>query len=458
MSRQTSYDRHSARSLGIVGSSVKMQEVVERLYHVAPTDLCVLLTGESGTGKEVFARAIHRLSKRNKERLISINCAAIPETLLESELFGSEKGAYTGAVEQRKGFFEAADKGTIFLDEVGEMPVSTQVKLLRVLETGEFSRLGSPDILKTDVRVIAATNRRLEEDVASGTFRTDLFYRLNSVRIEIPPLREHAEDIPELVEYFAQRTAAKNNIVYEGIHEDALDILVRLPWTGNIRELRNLVETVVTLEQGRMITVESLRPYLPRALKQPSVGIESYDVAMSAAQDDVRNYEQAARSAVFALPPASESVSNNQELPLHTAAYSPALSLLPLTGRIPEQLERELIYKALVDLAREVTLLRGEIAEIKDMLVLQSQKQTPDGSEGIMQEFSERSRIDNDEKFIMTMSEVEKRLIGAALHRFSGNRRQAAHALGISERTLYRKLHEYGFLKAEGSPRDAETT
>ncbi|HOQ49187.1 MAG TPA: sigma-54 factor interaction domain-containing protein, partial [Candidatus Kapabacteria bacterium] len=190
---------------GIIGDSPEIQKAIETLEMVAPTDLTVLITGETGTGKEVFANAIHSLSNRRKFPFISVNCGAIPETLLESELFGSEKGAYSGAVETRKGFFETADKGTIFLDEIGEMPIGTQVKLLRVLETGQFSRLGSPEIRKVDVRVIAATNRNLEDEVAKGNFRQDLFFRLNAVQIELPPLREHVQDIPLLVEYFAER-------------------------------------------------------------------------------------------------------------------------------------------------------------------------------------------------------------------------------------------------------------
>lgn len=222
MTTATIVNTPSQHITGIIGSSAQMREVIERVQQVAPTDLCVLITGESGTGKEVFARTLHHLSKRRKERMVSLNCGAIPETLLESELFGSEKGAYTGATEQRKGFFEAADRGTVFLDELGEMPMGTQVKFLRVLETGEFSRLGSPDVIRSDVRIIAATNRRLEEEVARGTFRQDLFYRLNAVQIEIPALREHPEDIPELVEYFARRTTQKIGVEYEGINAEAL--------------------------------------------------------------------------------------------------------------------------------------------------------------------------------------------------------------------------------------------
>ncbi len=432
-----------------------MREVIARVEQVAPTDLCVLITGESGTGKEVFARTLHSLSKRRKERMVSLNCGAIPETLLESELFGSEKGAYTGATEQRKGFFEAADKGTIFLDELGEMPLGTQVKLLRVLETGEFSRLGSPDVIRTDVRVLAATNRRLEDEVAEGRFRQDLFYRLNTVQIEIPPLREHPEDIPELVQYFAERTARKIGADYEGISHEALRLLMNLPWAGNIRELRNLIETVTTLSKGHQITLESLRPYLPRALKQP----DAVPIPLP----------------YPALPPANVVADTVKSDPVGIMAFLPdaqrqhllpaSSALMRVSGKMPEQIERELMYKALVDLVREVALLRGEVADLKDAVfshhhdTKDSAQNSPNGA--TMQRVEQdspnaftRDTADDDNHSDahapLTMHEVEKRLISAALNRFDGNRRQVADALGISERTLYRKLREYGF--SEASP------
>ena len=457
---------------GLIGSSAAMRALAERVRQVAPTDLTALITGESGTGKEVVARALHSLSLRRRERLVSLNCGAIPETLLESELFGSEKGAYTGATELRKGFFEAANKGTIFLDELGEMPLGTQVKLLRVLENGEFSRLGSPDVLKTDVRVIAATNRSLEEEVGRGAFRRDLFYRLNAVQLRIPPLRERPEDIPELVEYFARRAAAKIGASYGGVAQDALQLLMNLQWSGNVRELRNLIETLVTLEKGKEITIPVLRPYLPRELKQASAPADEsisadgeissaltptfafarpFAPANSSPFSAADQYAQSLPRAVRALlpPPASEKSSADEYEQTEFPAY-----LVPNPARMPERLERELLYKALVDLAREVALLRGEVTELKeaamrrpndfanetdasngDALKLVHSASTPDIA------WSDESR---DENFPPTMLEVEKRLIKAALQRFNGNRRLAADALGISERTLYRKLREYG--------------
>jgi DNA-binding NtrC family response regulator len=461
-----------------------MREVIERVQQVAPTDLCVLITGESGTGKEVFARTLHNLSKRRRERMVSLNCGAIPETLLESELFGSEKGAYTGATEQRKGFFEAADKGTVFLDELGEMPLGTQVKLLRVLETGEFSRLGSPDVIRSDVRIIAATNRRLEEEVARGTFRQDLFYRLNAVQIEIPALREHPEDIPELVEYFARRTTQKIGVEYEGINAEALQLLVNLPWAGNVRELRNLIETVVTLEKGREITVETLRPYMPRALKSPvSVANSDYRTSLAPPPSVSRMLTASPRALPSYIPPMQNNGFNENVMKMlpfvagerydradggggydgreySTKALAQSLySRLPT--KTPEQIERELMYKALVDLVREVALLRGEVADLKDAVFTQKheaeEQEISEVHVSPMQharEASEQSAFAATtlEESPLAMHEVEKRLIGTALERFEGNRRQTADALGISERTLYRKLREYGLADNASPP------
>jgi DNA-binding NtrC family response regulator len=472
---------------GLIGSSAAMRALAERVRQIAPTDLTALITGESGTGKEVVARALHSLSLRRRERLVSLNCGAIPETLLESELFGSEKGAYTGATELRKGFFEAANKGTIFLDELGEMPLGTQVKLLRVLENGEFSRLGSPDTLRTDVRVIAATNRALEEEVARGRFRRDLFYRLNAVQLRIPPLRERPEDIPELIEYFAKRAAAKIGASYGGITQEALELLMNLPWNGNVRELRNLIETLVTLEKGREITIPVLRPYLPRELKPANVAAGSAPNETTLLHDDpastrAPNFPLALPSAPVESPFSSDAFSFSAFLPegypqplgAVRALLPPASEATPggtyeqtefppylapnLFARTPERLERELLYKALVDLAREVALLRGEVTELKEAAirrpngfadgngandVLHSAHDSNNPSQTPHKTWDEV--VNGEEKnFLPTMIEVEKRLIKTALQRFNGNRRLAADALGISERTLYRKLREYG--------------
>jgi DNA-binding NtrC family response regulator len=368
---------------GIVGESPLIKEAIEQLLQVAPTDLTVLITGETGTGKDVFARAIHGLSPRRKAPFISVNCGAIPETLLESELFGHEKGAFTGAIEQRKGFFEVADGGTIFLDEIGEMPIGTQVKLLRVLETGEFTRLGSTKVIKVDVRIIAATNRDLAYEVRQGTFREDLYYRLNAVHLHLPPLRKRPEDIPLLVEYYATKVAERIGATYEGIEDDALALLQQHSWRGNVRELRNLVETLVTIGHGRRITADDVRRYLQRdELPEPT-----------------------------------------RALVLHSAAQ-----------REGQPLDLALVYHTLLELRAEMSAVRAAIATLAERM---SQLQT-----------AIPAKRDDDDVFSrdpddFRLDEMERRLIVAALKRFNGSRRSAARALGISERTLYRKLHEY---------------
>jgi DNA-binding NtrC family response regulator len=380
---------------GIVGSSGPMGEAIQRLMQAAPTDLAILITGETGTGKEVFANAIHGLSNRKKFPFVSVNCGAIPETLLESELFGHEKGAFTSAVDQRKGFFEVAHKGTIFLDEIGEMPVGTQVKLLRILESGEFSRLGSSDVRRVDVRIIAATNRELEYEVREGNFRQDLYYRLNSVHIALPALRDHIEDIPVLINYYAKKTSEKIGIRYDGISQDALNVMRSLHWQGNVRELRNLVETVITLESASYILPEHLRDYIARALPPHS------------------NLTQAPESSLVRFKDYTE----------------------------PEKYELEIIFRTLLSLKNDIDEMKMSLSGINSKLdrlkteMLELKPETP-----IQFERGDIPSIDEDN---LNINNLEKELIVFALRKFDGNRRHVANALGISERTLYRKLSEY---------------
>src|ERR1041385_5959825 len=230
---------------GIIGESVEMREIVDIIRQVAPTDITVMITGESGVGKEVIAKAIHRSSKRTAKAMISVNAGAIPEGIIESELFGHEKGAFTGAGETRKGYFELADGGTIFLDEIGELPLATQVKFLRVLENGEYMRVGSASPIKGDVRFIPGANKDLESAVRQGNFRGDLFFRLRSINIRIPALRERKEDIPLFVSEFAKQVCEKNNISYAGISDEAMSVLERYHWPGNVRELKNVIESML---------------------------------------------------------------------------------------------------------------------------------------------------------------------------------------------------------------------
>jgi len=379
---------------GLVGASPKMLEVFRTILRVAPTDLNVLITGETGTGKEVVANAIHQLSKRKKYPFISVNCGAIPETLLESELFGHEKGAFTGAYEQRKGYFEVANRGTIFLDEIGEMPVGTQVKLLRVLETGEFNRLGSTEVRKVDVRVIAATNRILEEEIYRGTFRQDLFYRLKNLHIILPPLREHPEDIPLLAEYFAQKTCERLGIPYKGFAIDALNFLRGLPWQGNVRELRNLIETIIQLEKTGFLSLDIVKKYIPPALP-PHIVVEQ---------------------------------------PKET-------SLLRIETAKEAQIGLEIVLRTLFELKKDVDLVRDALKELNskiDSLNSNVMELKPNSYQIV--DASDSLSFDKDN---LNLEEIEKNLISFALKKFKGNRRLTAKALGISERTLYRKINQY---------------
>ncbi|HZG44046.1 MAG TPA: sigma-54 dependent transcriptional regulator, partial [Longimicrobium sp.] len=245
---------------GIVGETAAMEEVLERIVQIAPVNSTVLILGESGTGKELVARGIHALSPRRHRPFIAVNVAALPENLLESELFGHEKGSFTGATDRRKGFFELANGGSIFLDEIGEMPLSTQTKLLRVLEEREFRRVGGEESIRVDVRVIAATNRDMRQEVEVGEFRRDLYHRLNVLRIELPPLRARREDVPRLIEGFIRQFSAEHERPFLGIDPEALEILVNYDWPGNVRELKNLIESMVVLAPGRVIRPEDIPP------------------------------------------------------------------------------------------------------------------------------------------------------------------------------------------------------
>lgn len=382
---------------GIVGSSPLMQEAIQQLAQVAPTDLTVLITGETGTGKEVFANALHSLSTRKKNPFISVNCGAIPETLLESELFGHEKGAFTGATEQRKGYFEVANNGTIFLDEIGEMPFGTQVKLLRVLENGEFNRLGSTAMQKVNVRVVTATNRDLEYEVRRGNFRQDLFFRLNTIQILLPPLRKHKEDIPLLVEFFANRIAERNGFEYDGISDEALETLYQHSWRGNVREIRNLIETLVTINQGGFIEQKDVLRYITKDNSELGSIIQPSSALVHVPSP---TYHQSANTS-------SEFNGDNSAL----------------------------IYQTLLQLQQDTFAIKQAFSALVERLSTiqfnQPQEKEPDEDEIVW---------DKDD---FRLEEIERKFIISALKRFSGNRRSAAKALGISERTLYRKIDEY---------------
>jgi len=376
---------------GILGKSDKIRQIIQLIEEVAPTDLSILIYGESGTGKDVIARAIHKNSNRKDRELTVVNCGAIPEGILESELFGHEKGSFTGAVGRRKGYFEIADQGTIFLDEIGEMSMQTQVKFLRVLEDGEFMRVGGSTSIKVDVRVIAATNKNLEKAIKNNEFRMDLYYRLKAFTIYVPPLRERPEDIPVFAEKFARDFAKANKIEYSHITDSAMKELMDYPWPGNIRELKNLMESLVILKKDDTIDL--------------------YDIP-----ENIRNY------------------------------YVPGENLPVSVNKTPEQAEREIIYRTLL-------ALRTEISEIKNILnekLVHHRNVLPFKSVELEYNPIEPIEIDDENGHTdLAMKKMEKELIVDALNRFNGNRRKAAKALGISERTLYRKLREYNLTRNE---------
>jgi DNA-binding NtrC family response regulator len=383
---------------GIAGESAPIQELLVRIEQMAPVSSTVLIQGESGTGKELVAKAIHDLSLRRGKPFIAVNCAALPESLLESELFGHEKGAFTGAAERRLGRFELADGGTIFLDEIGEIPESVQVKLLRVLESRTFFRVGGVAPIKVDVRVVAATNKSLREAAALGRFRDDLYYRLNVLSLYLPPLRERREDVPLLVRRFIREFSATHDRSFRGIAAEAMQKLVAAPWPGNVRQLRNLIESMVVLAPGTEIRASDIPPDI---------------------------LEGAARM-----------------LPVPIAGFGG-------NGQVSTQ-ELEFILRSLMDLRVQVEELRRKIddgpqrVQVIDVTdthpVAEIQLDDEDGLGPIGPAASGPILY----RAGMTMAEVERAAIEAALREHEGNRRKAAEVLGIGERTLYRKLKQYG--------------
>ncbi len=424
---------------GIIGESPVIKQVIDKIKQVAPTEISVLLQGESGVGKDLVARAIHGLSHRHKENLMIVNCGAIPEGIIESELFGHEKGSFTGAHEGRMGYFEKAHNGTIFLDEIAETPKNLQVKLLRVLENGEYYRVGSSKVRKVNVRVIAATNKDLYTYVEEGKFREDLYYRLDTVNIRVPPLRERTEDIILIFRKFVSEFAARYDSVFRGFSDEARELLTSYRWPGNIRELRNVAEQLAVLEKSQFVTKETLQKYLKGRQQQGSTD----HLPMIYDAEDAKENSRHGRS-----------------------SYE----------------DFQFVYRALLD-------MRGEIGELKRMLgqFLYSNIQradsgsvrkepyllNPPASPGIddtdssdvldenlevplektaSRESSGRSHPHQDlvdffnQEELPSIEETEKLLIKKALNKYEGNRRKASKALGMSERTLYRKIDHYGLV------------
>lgn len=417
-----------AEMTGLVGESAAIREVLVKVEQIAPVTSTVLIEGESGTGKELVARAIHRLSPRRGKPFIAVNVGALPETLLESELFGHEKGAFTGAAERRLGRFELADTGTLFLDEIGEVPSSTQVKLLRVLEDREVTRVGGSQSFPVDVRVVAATNRPLREHVEDGSFRADLFYRLNVLSVYLPPLRERREDIPLLVRRFVSEFSAMHDRAFHGISADALGLLVEYGWPGNVRELRNLVESMVVLAHGREIVADDI----PRAIREGGgrrlLPVHIGPVLREGERAQGRELEFIVRSLVE-LKLQVEELRRRMDVEQRPAVVgAPAGAwigevrangggMTPVTGPVAGGHGAGL----------------AELGSVGDLGVVRGIEPRAQGAPPTTIALGPG----------VTMAEIERQAILGALRDTGGNRRKAAEQLGIGERTLYRKLREY---------------
>ena len=388
---------------GIIGTSDGIRQVLDMIGQVAPVNISVLITGESGTGKELVAKAIHQSSKRNNDPLVVVNCGAIPEGIIESELFGHKKGSFTGAGEDRKGYFEEANKGTIFLDEIGETPLETQVKLLRVLESGEFMRVGEAKTRKTDVRIIAATNKDLRDLVKKGGFRQDLYFRLKTVTVHVPALRNRVEDIGPFVERFALEFTRSNDILYRGFMPDAVRVLKQYEWPGNVRELKNFVEKILVLEKGERITAEMVQKELTEVLPLDSTYNPALPVVVSKSSDKAE-IDLILRQ-LFMLKQDTEVI---QKM-LVSGAISQGDGKQSLSGLNP--------------------LERGGLS-------------MPEKSMEIMEDGYRFIRDDAIGE--LSIKELEEEAITRTLRFFNNNRRKTARSLGMSERTLYRKIEEFG--------------
>ena len=386
---------------GIIGTSDKILEVLRLISQVAPVDISVLITGESGVGKEIVSRAIHKHSKRSNIPMVTVNCGAIPEGIIESELFGHKKGSFTGASDDRKGYFEQANKGTIFLDEIGEAPLDTQVKLLRVLETGEYMRVGESKVRYTDVRVLAATNKNLSDLVKKEQFRQDLYYRLKTVSVQIPALRERVEDINPFVERFALEFTRSNEILYRGFMPEAIRVMKQYDWPGNIRELKNFIEKIMVLEKGERITVEMVNRELNEVLPSPII----------------ENYQ------------------------------------LPITvDRSSEQAEIDIILRQLLLLRQDTEIIRNLLTVDKENNIIGVNTVIPNDSMKVISPLSDSNMevtedgqplIRDDAIGEIKIKELEKEAIIRTLRFYNNNRRKTARSLGVSERTLYRKIEDY---------------
>ena len=405
----------------IVGNSEGLNHALDVALQVAPTDLSVLIVGESGVGKEIFPRVIHDNSPRRREKYFAINCGSIPEGTIDSELFGHEKGAYTGAIGESEGYFGVANKGTIFRDEVGELPLATQARLLRVLETGEYIRVGGQEIRKTDVRIVAATNVNMRKAVSEGKFREDLYYRLNTIPIQIPPLRDRGDDIILLFRLFAMQMAEKYRLPKITLTDDAKQMMLKYKWPGNVRQLKNITEQMSVLSEKREIDAETLSKFIPQ-------DGESTELA---------------------------TIQNNG-------------------GRHSYESEREILYKILyelrgnvADLRRDLNTVRKQLNEARRLEGVAGFERLPQGDGNypapLSDEYNNSSSSNNQrstpnqvedavaeeisEPESLNLNDLGRQMVEKALERNNGNRKKAAQELGISDRTLYRRIKQYGLEK-----------
>lgn len=412
---------------GIIGNDPKLNRAVEKAVQVAPTDISVLVTGESGVGKESIPKIIHSLSHRKHGKYIAVNCGAIPEGTIDSELFGHEKGSFTGATATRSGYFEVADGGTIFLDEVGELPLPTQVRLLRVLENGEFMKVGSSKIQKTDVRIVAATNVKMAEAINKGRFREDLYYRLSTVEIHLPPLRERAEDIHLLFRKFASDFAQKYKMPTIRLSDEAVNLMLQYRWGGNIRQLRNIAEQISVLEQERTISQNTLRHYLPDVGSNLPAVINS-----KKEQSDFSSEREILYKVLFDM---QRDVNDLKKLTLK----------LMNSGNISKVKEENssLIKKIYTDDKDHEQQLAAIVDEdesngnqdVEVLSIPESASEQKKGKYDFAEEIQEEENL--------SLQEKELELIKKSLEKYKGKRKEAAEELGISERTLYRKIKQY---------------
>jgi len=405
----------------IIGNCSSLNRAIDVAVQVANTELSVLITGESGVGKEFFPQIIHQFSHRKHNPYIAVNCGAIPEGTIDSELFGHEKGSFTSATSDRKGYFEVADKGTIFLDEVGELPLQTQVRLLRVLEAGEFMRVGSSKVQKTDVRVVAATNIDVPLAISQGRFREDLYYRLNAVPIHIPPLRERKEDITLLFRKFAADFAEKYKMPSIRLTEEAQEVLTKYYWKGNIRQLKNITEQISVIEQNREIGADVLKKYLPDDSSQNLLPILANDRNLF----DTKNF------------------SNEREI-LYQVLFDMRKDITDLKAVVNNLMAGRVDVPSYDDIVAQPIIPHRKEQEVDTVIdIIPNTKH----SSKKMPQITEDSQIEDTEEYIeesLSISDAEKDTIIRALIRHKGKRKYAAQDLRISERTLYRKIKEYG--------------